>query len=180
MGKVIPIHKGGDKHNPINFRPLSLTSISCKILEHVIYSHLVNFLDYNSFFNTAQHGFQKFYSCDIQLLTLAPHLHLTLDWGSTSDCIFLDFSKAFDTVSHQLLLHKLSNLNIDPNDPTWIKSFLTNRFQFVRTSGTNSFPSPDYSGVPQGSVLDHSYFLFISMTFLCMFLPLLVYSLTIV
>ena len=103
VGKVIPLHKSGDKHCPNNFRPISLTSIPCKIIEHVIYSHLANFLESNSFFNKAQHGFRKTFSCETQLLCFTHDLHSILDRGSLTDCIFLDFSKAFDKVTHELL-----------------------------------------------------------------------------
>lgn len=75
-----------------------------------------------------------------------------LDRGSLVNCIFLDFQKAFDTVPHQLLLLKLSALNIDPNILKWIECFLTNRTQFV-TNGYNSPLSEVTSGIPQGSVL---------------------------
>ena len=146
------MHKGGDKHSPNNYRPISLTSIPCKILEHIIYSQLVNFLESNMFFNAAQHGFRKSFSCETQLLLFTNDLHSALDRGSQMDCVFLDFSKAFDKVSHELLLLKLNNLHIDANVMAWIECFLTNRFQFVTANNHTSPLASVTSGVPQGSV----------------------------
>lgn len=159
VGKVIPLHKSGNTHCPDNFRPISLTSIPCKIMEHVIYSHLVSFLESNSFFTIAQHGFRKSFSCETQLICFTHELHCILDHGSQADCIYLDFSKAFDKVSHELLFLKLRNLNIDPNVLAWLICFLSNRSQFVTANNFDSHPLPVRSGVPQGSVLGPLLFL---------------------
>lgn len=74
-GKVIPLHKSGDIHNPHNYRPISLTNIPRKIFEHVIFPHLVNFLESNRFFHNSQHGFCKSFSCETQSLTFCNDLH---------------------------------------------------------------------------------------------------------
>lgn len=115
VGKVVPVHKSGDVFNPSNYRPISLTSIPCNILENVMYSNLVLFLESNSFFTSCQHGFRKHYSCETQLLVSTNDLFSVLHHSSTVHCVFLDFVEAFDTVPHCLLLYKLSKLNLDCN-----------------------------------------------------------------
>lgn len=86
--RVVPVHKSGNALCPENYRPISLTSIPCKLLEHVIYSHLIDFLESNSFFHPSQHGFRKTFSCDTQLLCFTNDLFAALDQGFDIDCIF--------------------------------------------------------------------------------------------
>lgn len=158
-GKVVPVHKSGNTNSPENYRPISLTSIPCKMLEHIIYTHLISFLEENSFFNNCQYGFRKTVSCETQLLSFTNDLFVNTDQGFDTDCIFLDFAKAFDTVSHDLLLLKLSKLSIDPNVLSWIKDFLSNRTQYVTANDCLSPSCAVTSGVPQGSVLGPLLFL---------------------
>lgn len=158
-GKVVPVPKPGDSSNPSNYRPITLTSIPCKLLEHIIYSNLIIFLEENNFFHNSQHGFRKHYSCETQLLLFTNDLFSASDTGSIIDCIFLDFQKAFDTVSHRLLLLKLSMLNIDSNTLRWIECFLSNRTQHVTANDHDSRNCSVISGVPQGSVLGPLLFL---------------------
>lgn len=153
VANVVPIHKGGPKKDVTNYRPISLTSISCKIIEHVIYKALMkHLLDYDLLTKT-QHGFRKGFSCTTQLLEFYNDLVSEIDLGGQTDCIFLDFSKAFDTVSHPLLLEKLRIFNIDERIFNWIENYLSQRRQCVVLNGTKSEFLEVTSGVPQGSVL---------------------------
>lgn len=151
--KVVPIFKSGDKHTPGNYRPISLTCICCKMLEHIIASHIYNHLEANKFFFTNQHGFRRGFSCETQLLEFTTDLHFDMDNNLQIDSIFLDFSKAFDRVAHCRLISKLTALKLDSQSLTWLRNFLSNRQQFTIV---NNLPSPlchVTSGVPQGSVL---------------------------
>lgn len=93
-------------------------------MEHAIFTHLLDFLDSNSFFHSSHHGFHKRQSCETQLAIFLDHLHSNLDTNTQTDAIFLDFTKAFDKVAHKRLLLKLSQLNIHLNVLKWIKEFL--------------------------------------------------------
>lgn len=96
-----------DVLSPLNYRPISLTSIPCKLLEHIIYCALVTHLESNSLFTGNQHGLKKNNSCETQLIAFTNGLFATLDCSSVIDCVFVDFAKSFDTKSH-LLVFKLS------------------------------------------------------------------------
>lgn len=156
---MVPVFKSGSIVSPSNYRPISLKSIPCKIFEHIIYSNLVRFLESNSFFHPAQHGFRKHHSCETQLLSFTQKIHVILDARSSADCIFLDLSKAFDKVCHRLLMLKLRSLNLDSSLLKWIECFVINRHQFVSANHFNSSPAIVASGVPQGSVLGPLLFL---------------------
>ena len=100
--------KKGDKSQPANYRPVSLTSVCAKVLEHIIHSHLMNFFEDNQILCDQQHGFRKHRSCESQLLTTVQDLASGLDNQQQMDAILLDFSKAFDKVPHQRLTQSVS------------------------------------------------------------------------
>ena len=156
---VVPLFKKGDKKNAENYRPISLTSLSCKLLEHVVHSNIMGHLDKFEVLDNAQHGFRKRRSCATQLISTLDEFADCLKKKEQIDAILLDFSKAFDKVDHEGLLMKLEHLGIRHSLLSWCKSFLVGRSQKVLVDGMASNPKPVLSGVPQGTVLGPLFFL---------------------
>lgn len=150
---IIPIFKKGDRTSTGNYRPVSLTSICSKLLEHIIYSSIFCHLKEYNILCEEQHGFQTGKSCETQLIMTINDFANCLNENNQIDCIFLDFSKAFDRVPHNRLCEKLSYYGIRGPLLLWIKHYLFNRHQRVIIDGTSSYPSVVSSGVPQGTVL---------------------------
>ncbi|KAK3105990.1 hypothetical protein FSP39_010381 [Pinctada imbricata] len=147
------IYKKGDKHQAESYRPVSLTSVSSKLLEHIICRHILKHLEKNKILTTLNHGFRSGFSCETQLLTTMNELLINYDKEKQTDLAILDFSKAFDTVPHQKLLHKLSQYSIRGSTLSWLTSFLTRRTMRTVVEGEKSEAVPVECGVPQGTVL---------------------------
>ena len=144
----------------MNYRPVSLTCITCKLFEHIICKHILAHLEDHKILTDLQHGFRSGRSCETQLVTTFQDLaQMHNKKGSQIDIAVLDFSKAFDTVPHDGLLSKLKHNEIDVKIGLWIYNFLKNRKQSVVVDGKQSSLIDVVSGLPQGTVLGPLLFL---------------------
>ena len=150
---VAPVFKKGEKTDPANYRPVALTSHLIKIYERIVRKQIVAFLEENNSLSSTQHGFRQGRSCLTQLLHHYDNLLKNLCNGEVSDVLYLDFSKAFDKVDHEILLRKVWNIGIRGKLFDWIADFLRDRTQTVQVDGFLSFWDSVLSSVPQGTVL---------------------------
>jgi hypothetical protein len=156
---VVPIHKGGDRSLFTNYRPVSLTSVVCKQMEHVIASYFRQVWDKNKWLYECQHGFRPGYSCESQVITVCQDIADSMDNGDRIDAIVIDFSKAFDLVPHDRLLMKITISGVDSRIFEWLREFLRGRTQRVKVGEQLSEEVRVTSSVSQGSVLGPLLFL---------------------
>jgi hypothetical protein len=157
LANVVPIFKKGEKDDVSNYRPVSLLSVTSKVLERCIFNQIYPFI--GAAIYPLQHGFMKGKSTVTQLLEVYYEVNKIMDNSGQVDMIFLDFAKAFDSVPHRLLIHKLKSFGISGRLLAWFNSYLTNRKQKVTVEGEESEICDVLSGVPQGSILGPLLFL---------------------
>ena len=159
IAKVFPIFKAGDEQLITNYRPISVLNFFSKILEKVVANYIVDFLESNNILYEHQYGFRKGHSTNHAVITLVERVAKALDTGKIVVGVYLDIRKAFDAIDHPILLRKLYSLGIRGNLYTWIKSYLTNRSQFVMYNNSKSETKFITHGVPQGSILGPLFFI---------------------
>ena len=159
ISKVTPIFKSGAVTELGNYRPIAVISPFSKVLERLVYQQLVSFFENQCLLFNFQFGFRKGYSTEYAILETLENLKSAIDDGKITCAVFLDFSKAFDTINHQILFDKLYKYGIRGLPHAWFSSYITNRKQFVKVGNTESSLKTITCGVPQGSTLGPLLFL---------------------
>ena len=154
-----PLFKSGDEHVVNNYRPVSVLPIVSKIIERHVFNSFYEYLSENSLITKCQSGFRPKHSCETALNELIDRWLKHIDEGKLTGVLFIDLSKAFDTVNHDVLLHKLLSFDICDKTFLWFKSYLTDRVQSVGWRGAISKPQNVTIGVPQGSILGPLFFI---------------------
>ncbi len=161
LAKVKPIYKKGIKSSLNNYRPISLLPTVSKVFERVIYTQIYQYFNNNALLSEQQYGFREKHSTELATIKLIDKIITDMDNTKslkTPLCVFLDLSKAFDTLDFDILLHKLRFYGIVGTPLTLIKSYLTNRYQYVNYNNCDSDIMEIKTGIPQGSILGPLFF----------------------
>ena len=159
IARVTPIYKSGEEELVNNYRPISVLSCFSKILERIMYNRLYSFLVDNNIFYMKQFGFQKQHSTEHAILQLTNQILESFNLDKFTIGVFIDLSKAFDTVDHNILLKKLSFYGVRNVNLKWFRSYLSNRKQYISIDQSNTDMKIISCGVPQGSILGPLLFL---------------------
>ena len=153
IAKIIPIYKNGDTNLIKNYRPISILPSLSKVFERTIHQQLFNHFNSNKLFYDNQYGFRRHHSTEMATLELIDRITCAMDNKQFALSIFLDLSKAFDTLDHQIVLGKLKHYGVKGTSLNLLKSYLSNRPQIVSYNNTISNKLSIETGVPQGSIL---------------------------
>ena len=160
LAKVVPIFKNSGINTIMkNYRPVSLLPVLSKVLERIVYNRLFHYLMKHKIFSASQYGFQPNRSTEHAILELQDRIMKIMNKKECCVGVFMDLSKAFDTLDHKILLDKLYHYGIRGVAHDWFRNYLSNRKQYVHINGTSSGQLPISCGVPQGSILGPLLFL---------------------
>ena len=153
IAKVVPFYKKGDIAKCDNYRPISLLSAISKLFEKVVYNQLYEYFTKNKLFHENQYGFRTKHSTELAVTELTDRILINIDNKKLSLAIFMDLSKAFDTLDHKILIDKLGYYGIRVTSLMWFESYLSQRTQYVEVDNFKSSHQTITTGVPQGSIL---------------------------
>ena len=153
IAKVTSLFKKGDQHVLDNYRPIYLLPVIYKVVEKIVSNQLYKYFTGNNLFYNSQYGYRSLHSTELASLELIDRVFQHLDTGKLPLSIFLDLSKAFDTLNHFILLDELKYYGLSNTPLSWFESYLYRVQQFVELDGTISRTAKINTGVPQGSIL---------------------------
>ena len=151
--KVTPLYKSGERNSFNNYRPISVLNVISKVVEKLVFIQLSDYFEKNDLLTECQYGFRRGRSTQHAVTKLVDNVRQNIDQGKHTGVLYMDFSKAFDTVNHACILHKLPFYGITGTELAWITDYLFNRNQVVNYEGLLSKPQKIAHGVPQGSIL---------------------------
>ena len=147
--KVVPIFKSGNHDLPENYRPISVLPVLSKVFEKAVHYQLLQFFETNKLLS----DFRKYRSTKLAAALLCDNIRKEMNNGNMIGAVYLDLSKAFDTIGHGLLQNKLNTYGVSGKELNWFTDYLFNRTQIVEIENVRSVTKPVYCGVPQGSIL---------------------------
>lgn len=157
--KVILLFKAGDKKSYINYRPVSLLSQFSKILEKLFVARLDSFVEKHKLLIDCQYGFRDSRSTSMALMELMDELSSAIDEKKFAVGVFIDLKKAFDTTDHDIMLEKMERFGVRRVGLEWLKSYIRNRWQYVKVGDAMSKPADITCSVPQGSIVGPKLFI---------------------
>ena len=159
IAKVAPIFKSGDKGNVSNYRPISILPVFSKVLERIMCNRVYHHLDSKGLLYEKQFGFQRNNSTEHAILQLTRDITSSFEKGEYTLGVFIDLSKAFEAVDHQILIKKLHYYGIDGTALKWFKSYFSNKKQHISSQDVSENCLDIIWGIPQGSLLGPLIFL---------------------